>query len=65
MENKTLGEKRVLQFNVYVGNLVQKDIEGHLEQFKSKNPLEGFDDVVCVYVPVRDELNHNQIIRIL
>lgn len=62
---KTLGDKRVLQFNVYVGNLAEKDVEEYLKQFKAKNPLEGFEDVVCIYVPVRDQLNYNQIIRIL
>ena len=65
MQKKTLGQKRILQFNVYVGHIDEKDVEEYLNRAKLRNPLEEFEDLVCVYFPVRDEVLNNQIIRIL
>lgn len=63
---KTLEGKKVLQFNVYIGNVTdQNKIKKILADAKNSNPLNEYEDVVCIYVPVREELFHNQIVRIL
>lgn len=55
-----LGDKKVFIFYVSLGNLDDKDVDKYLDLFKSENPLEKYEDVVCLYIPSRDD-NHRVI----
>ncbi len=55
---KFLGDKKLFVCNVSIGSLEGKDVEKYLDLFKSENPLEKYNDVVCIYVPSRNE-NHS------
>ena len=49
---KSLRDKKIFIF--YVPSKDVEDIENHLNIFKVNNPIDKFEDVVCLYLPTQD-----------
>ena len=57
-EKNKLGNKKIFVFNVYVGNIDDKDIEKYVNDISKRfETFNNYDDVEVFYVPVRQEPN--------
>lgn len=57
-EKNILGDKKIFVFNVYVGNIDDKDIEKYVNDISKRfETFNNYDDVEVFYVPVRQEPN--------
>ena len=51
-KQNNLNNNKVFIFHIPSTDI--EDIEGYLNNFKLNNPLEKFNDVVCLYLPTND-----------
>lgn len=55
-QNNILGNKQIFIFNVYVGNILDENVDVYVETIKNKfKKFNEYEDVIVFYIPVRIE----------